>query len=143
VIEVVGSKVITRRPTSINPETTSELEEDADDEAATPGARAPTEPDDVAFEPYQTPVALTPGNWKKKTRGQARVMVDVDPEETEVESSDIEIVMVERKVKKKRLATVDTVPIDVTSCIIDGLTLSNFGSRYHEPPGSRLREVRA
>jgi hypothetical protein len=103
-IELLGSNIITRRPTigSINPETT-DFEEDADDEAATPAPTASElEHDDVEFEPYETPVALTPGNWKKK--GKGRVMV----EETEVES-DIE--MVEREVMKKRFksATVDTV----------------------------------
>ena len=85
-IEVEGSKVITRRPTDITKE--SEFGEDADDEAATlatPGARALTEPaSDDDIEPYQTPIALTPGNWKKnlKTKGLRQRVI----EETEVES---------------------------------------------------------
>jgi hypothetical protein len=103
-IEVEGSKVITRRPTDINEETTSELGEDADDEAptpATPRARALTEP--ASDDAYETPIALTPGNWKGnlKAKGLRRRAT----EETEVESSDAVEVIELRDVKKNKVST--------------------------------------
>jgi hypothetical protein len=115
-IEVVGSKLVTRRPTDMNLQTTSE--EDIEDEA-TPRVRAPaaTEDSDVDIEPYQTPVALTPGNWRK-----SRVEDDT---ELEVETSDIEVV--EREVKKKKSAPTSAAnkvrSHEVNSCsyfVIDG-----------------------
>ena len=86
-IELVGSKVVTRRPTIA----TDASEEDADDEKAMPypGRRGrPTDSEDV--EPYQTPVALTPANWKKN---KARALA----EDTEVESSDTEVENLKKK----------------------------------------------
>ena len=92
-IELVGSKVITRRPVNAS---LSASEEDADDESApynsdyilNPG---PSGKDDI----YQTHVALTPANWKKN---KATVLAD----DTEVESfeSDSEIEVVEMVQKK-------------------------------------------
>lgn len=111
-IEVEGSKVITRRPTDITEE--SEFGEDADDEAATPAtlatprARALTEPaSDDDIEPYQTPIALTPGNWKKnlKTKGLRQRVI----EETEVESSDAVEVIELREVKKNKVISMKLV----------------------------------
>jgi hypothetical protein len=90
-IELVGSKVVTRKPTDIDLDTTSELTEE-DDESR---SRTPTEDVDIDNEPYQTPVALTPANQKNKTRVLA--------EDTEVESSEIEVV--ERKAKKQQART--------------------------------------
>lgn len=92
-IEVVGSKLATRKPTDIDLPVDTAPEEDADDDEATARTwRAPSESEDVEIVPYQTPVALTPGNWKKN---RGRVMV----EDTEAESSDNE-----REVRKKRWA---------------------------------------
>jgi hypothetical protein len=104
-IEVEGLKVITRRPTDINEE--AELGEDADDEAATPAtprarARALTEPaSDDDIEPYQTPIALTPGNWKKNLK--AKELRRRVTEETEEESSDAVEVIELREVKKNKV----------------------------------------
>ena len=96
-IELVGSKVVTRRPVNAS---LSASEEDAVDESAPydsdyildPG---PSDEDDI----YQTPVALTPANWKKN---KARVLAD----DTEVEScvSDSEIEVVEMVQKKRQQA---------------------------------------
>ena len=97
--------MITRRPTDITED--SEFGEDADDEAATlatPRARALTEPaSDDDIEPYQTPIALTPGNWKKnlKAKGLRQRVI----EETEVESSDAVKVIELREVKKNKVIT--------------------------------------
>ena len=77
-IELVGSKVVARKPTDINLETASE--DDADGEEAIVTPRALTE--DVDIDPYRTPVALAPANRKNK----ARVMEDIV-----VEPSDIEV----------------------------------------------------
>lgn len=77
----------------------TESEEDIDNEDATPCARTPrpTE-DDVDMESYQTPIALTPANWKKKAR-KLPVM-----EDTEIESSEVEVV--EEKKKRRVLKSV-------------------------------------
>lgn len=97
-------------------QTTSEDLEDIEDEA-TPCVCAPAE--DVNIEPYQTPVALTPGNWR-----ESRVEDDTD---FEVETSDIEVV--EREVKKKSAPTSAVNKVkshEVNSCsyfMIDGLML--------------------
>ena len=89
-IELVGSKVVARRPTNINLrlEITSE---DDDDKMPTLGPRAPTE--DADIDPYQTPVALMPANRKIN----ARVMAE--PKNTAGELSDIEMATVEGKKK--------------------------------------------
>ena len=96
-IELVGSKVVARRPTDINLrlEITSE---DDDDKMPTLGPRAPTE--DADIDPYQTPVALTPGNRKIN----ARVMAE--PKNTAEELSDIEIATVEGKKKWGALTSI-------------------------------------
>ena len=63
-IELVGSKVVARRPTDIDLETVPQ------DDAAMPNlnSRAPTEDVDTDSDIYQTPVALTPANRKNKAR---------------------------------------------------------------------------
>jgi hypothetical protein len=92
-IRLVGSKVYTQRPTD-------RYEEDADDEEAkqyNDDPDQPTDTEDVEIEPYHTPIALTPVNGKKN-RSKARELV----EDTEAESSDVEVV--EQEKKKRRWA---------------------------------------
>ena len=83
-IELVGSKVVVRKPTDINLETASE--DDADGEEAI--VTLCTLNEDVNIDPYQTPVALAPANRKNK----ARVMEDivVEPSDIEVEFEEVE-----------------------------------------------------
>lgn len=86
--------MVTRRPTDIDLTVDIAPEKDADDENPTPCAsRAPSPYEDVDSDIYQTPIALTPGNWKKVG---GRVMV----EDTEAEPSDGE-----REVIKKQWAS--------------------------------------
>jgi len=81
-IELVGSTVVAQKPTNIDVETGSE-EDVANEEETTPRPRALDE--DVEL--YETPVVLTPAVRKSRTR---KVIV---PDDTEVESSDIEEVV--------------------------------------------------
>ena len=61
-----------------------------------PKATAPASDNDI--EPYQTPIALTPGNWKKNLKAKGlRQLV------TEVESSDAVEVIELREVKKNKV----------------------------------------
>jgi hypothetical protein len=93
-IELVGSKVVSRRPTD-----SDVYVEDADDEeaGAMPHARTPktTEDVDTEPEPYQTPVALTPANWRKGSRTRRLVPAE------DVESSDSGIEVIQT-LKKRR-----------------------------------------
>ena len=84
-IELVGSKVVARRPTD------TAFEDDVDDEEAMTTLRAPI---DVASdtEPYQTPVALTPANRKYNARV---IMTEPEDSPSEVERSDIEKIRLE------------------------------------------------
>jgi hypothetical protein len=92
-IELVGSKVVTRKPTDIDLETVSELtEEDADDDEGMLRAHKDADSDIDDNDIYQTPVALMPANRKNKAKELA--------EDTDVESSEIEVV--EREEKKQR-----------------------------------------
>ena len=77
-IELVRSKVVAWKSTNINLETASEDDADGEEAIVTPHALT----EDVDIDPYRTPVALTPANWKNK----ARVMEDIV-----VEPSDIEV----------------------------------------------------
>ena len=97
-IEVVGSKVVTRRPVDLTRADPSASEDDADDKSIpcnrtlSPG---PSDEDDI----YQTPVALTPANWKKN---KAMVLVDDTAVESSESDRDIEVVEKEEMVQKKR-----------------------------------------
>jgi hypothetical protein len=116
-IELVGSKVVTRRPTDsdINMET----EEDADDDEATPYARTLKTIEDVDTEPepYQTPVALTPANWKKKkTRTRRLVPVEVvESSGSDIEFEEIQPLRGLEKKKKGRVPKSATDSVKVTS----------------------------
>ena len=77
-IELVRSKVVAWKSTNINLETASEDDADGEEAIVTPHPLT----EDVDIDPYRTPVALTPANWKNK----ARVMEDIV-----VEPSDIEV----------------------------------------------------
>ena len=83
-IELVGSKVVARKPTDINLETASEDDADGEEAIATP--HAPTE--DVDIDPYQTPVALAPANQKNKVRVMEDIVVE--PSDTEVKFEEVE-----------------------------------------------------
>jgi hypothetical protein len=87
-IELVGSKVVARRPTD------TAFEDDVDDEEAMTTLRAPI---DVASdtEPYQTPVALTPANRKYNARVIMTESEDSPSEVELVERSDIEKIRLE------------------------------------------------
>lgn len=103
-IELVESNVVTRRPTDLDHLGESDIYmEDADDEKTTPNPRTlkTTENVDTEPEPYCTPVALTPANWRKKTRTRRLVPV----EDTDIESSDtgFEVVQPLREESKKHL----------------------------------------
>ena len=96
-IEVVGSKVVTRRPVDLTRADPSASEDDADDESIpcnrtlSPG---PSGEDDI----YQAPVALTPASWKKN-----KAMVLADDTAVESSKSDRDIVVEkEEMVQKKR-----------------------------------------
>lgn len=121
-IEAVGSKAVTRRPVNLTRADLSASEE-ADDESIpcnrTPSP-CPSGEDGTGI--YQTPVALTPANWKKN-----KAMVFKLADDTAVESSesdhDIEVVEKEEMIQKKRQA--DKVRShDLNSCrtsfMIDG-----------------------
>jgi len=83
-IQLVGSKVVTRRPSTIIDLDSEGLsnEEKSSSNEATPRVHGPAgstlsaSEDDI----YQTPVALTPANWKNKGKIMAH--------DTEVESSE-------------------------------------------------------
>jgi len=113
-IELVGSKVVTRRPTDsdINKET----EEDTDDEEATPLAYARTlkTTEDVDTEPelYQTPVALTPANWKKT---RTRKLVPVEAESSDIEFEEIQPLRKEKKKQRVTQSATDSDNLKVTS----------------------------
>lgn len=117
--------MVARRPTDIDLKTASEDDANEKEEMPTPRAQAPTDLEDVDIDLYQTPIALTPANRKRK----ARVMAE--PED-KAETSDIEIVAMEtlEEMRKRRALTsaADKVctssVIDLTSLMIDGwLTL--------------------
>jgi hypothetical protein len=112
-IELVGSKVVTRRPTDsdINMET----EEDADDKEATPYARTLKTTEDVETEPefYQTPVALTPANWRKKAK--TRKLVPVEVESSDIEFEEIQPLREEKKKQRVTQSATDGDNLKVTS----------------------------
>lgn len=113
-IELDGSNAVTRRPTD------SDIAMTGDDgvEEATPIARAlkTTEYVDTEPEPYQTPVALTPANWREKTRTPSRRVAPV--EDADIESSDEEIQILRVKKKKQRVAKSATDSDKVTSHLL-------------------------
>ena len=96
-------------------------EEDADDDEA-------SNLEDVYVEPFQTPVALTPANWKSK-KGKDRVSAeDTELADTVVnlESSNSDIGVVERE------ESVTKVQAACTSFVIDGMIL--FKNSQYQPP---------
>ena len=92
--------MITWRPVDLTRADLSASEDDVDDESIpcnrtlSPGSSGE---DDI----YQTPVALTPANWKKN---KAMVLVDDIAVESSKSNRDIEVVEKEKMVQKKRQA---------------------------------------
>lgn len=112
-ITLVGSNVVTRRPTDSDINMDTESEEDIDNEDATPCARTPrpTE-DDVDMESYQTPIALTPANWKKT---RTRKLVPVEAESSDIEFEEIQPLRKEKKKQRVTQSATDSDNLKVTS----------------------------
>jgi hypothetical protein len=93
-IELVGSKLVTQRPTDSDTVLDTMVASDEnilsqfdDDDKANPQSHR-TSTVDTDIEPYQTPLALTPrpANWKNKEKKKAREASDTDVESSDIDS---------------------------------------------------------